>query len=131
MSKVALKFKERVTEAGNTVVEAAINAKLLRMSDKFFDYVNAKGETIEYKLATVEFKDLNGTTQRPSNVHVYKTSVEEGMSVGGTYLGKVQLSQNADGSNRTPWWTISSLVVGADFSYDDFEIIMDDAVVGL
>ena len=131
MATVELKFKRRVTEGGNQVVEAAINAKLLRISDRFFTYVNGKGNSIEYKLATVEFKDLNGVTQRPSDVHVYKASVEEGMEVGGTYLGKVQLSENPDGSPRDPWWTLSSLATGNRFTNNDFKIIMDDEEVGI
>jgi len=85
MSKqVELKFKERVTEAGNIKVEASYHGKLLRMSPQFFSYQNADGEEIKYKLATVEFVDVSNTTYRIPNVHAYEKAVEQGMLVGET-----------------------------------------------
>lgn len=123
MSKqVELKFKERVTDAGNTKVEASVNGKLLRISPQFFDYQNAAGEEIRYKLATIEFADINAVVWRVPNVHVYETSVEQGMLVGETYLGKCEMSVNADGSYSDPWWSLSSLLIGDTLTAADFKI---------
>lgn len=123
MSKqVELKFKERVTEAGNTKVEASFHGKLLRMSPQFFSYQNADGEEIKYKLATVEFVDLNSITYRVPNVHVYETSVEQGMLAGETYLGKCEMNVDDKGNLSNPWWSLSSLLIGDTLTASDFKI---------
>lgn len=129
---IALKFVEQTTSRGNVVKVAKINGTLKRLSDKVFDYeVEGKDgiEKVEYKLATVEFLDENKTKHVANNVHVYKKSYEQDMEVGGTYLGSVTRSTNADGTARTPWWTLSSLVIGAEITDDMFEEVEETSKV--
>jgi len=129
---IALKFVEQTTSRGNVVKVAKINGTLKRLSDKVFDYeVEGKDgiEKVEYKLATVEFLDENKTKHVANNVHVYKKSYDQNMEVGGTYLGSVTRSTNADGTARTPWWTLSSLVIGAEITDDMFEEVEETSKV--
>jgi hypothetical protein len=130
---IALKFVEKTTSRGNLIKVARINGTLKRLSDNVFDYetTNEKGdlEMVEYKLATVEFLDENKQKHVANNVHVYKTSYEQGMEVGGTYLGSVTRSKNADGSPRSPWWALSSLVIGAEITDDMFEEVEETSKV--
>lgn len=130
---IALKFVEKVTPKGNITKVAKINGTLKRLSDKVFDYevINEKGEVekVEYKLATVEFLDENKTTHVANNVHVYKTSYEQGMEAGVTYLGSVTRSKNADGTARSPWWALSSLVIGDTITDDMFEEVEETSKV--
>ena len=129
---IALKFVEQTTSRGNVVKVAKINGTLKRLSDKVFDYeVEGKDgiEKVEYKLATVEFLDENKTKHVANNVHVYKKSYDQDMEVGGTYLGSVTRSTNADGTARTPWWTLSSLVIGAEITDDMFEEVEETSKV--
>lgn len=130
---IALKFVEKTTSRGNVVKVAKINGTLKRLSDNVFDYevTNEEGdlEKVEYKLATVEFLDENQQKHVANNVHVYRKSYEQGMETGGTYLGSVTRSKNADGSARSPWWALSSLVVGADITDDMFEEVEETSKV--
>jgi hypothetical protein len=129
---IALKFVEQTTSRGNVVKVAKINGTLKRLSDKVFDYeVEGKDgiEKVEYKLATVEFLDENKTKHVANNVHVYKKSYEQDMEVGGTYLGSVTRSTNADGTPRSPWWALSSLVIGAEITDDMFEEVEETSKV--
>jgi hypothetical protein len=129
---IALKFVEKTTSRGNVVKVANINGTLKRLSDKVFDY-KVEGEngveTVEYKLATVEFLDENKTKHVANNVHVYRKSYEQDMEVGGTYLGSVTRSTNADGSARTPWWALSSLVIGTEITDDMFDEVEETSKV--
>lgn len=129
---IALKFVEQTTSRGNVVKVAKINGTLKRLSDKVFDYeVEGKDgiEKVEYKLATVEFLDENKTKHVANNVHVYKKSYEQDMEVGGTYLGSVTRSTNADGTPRSPWWALSSLVIGTEITDDMFEEVEETSKV--
>jgi hypothetical protein len=130
---IALKFVEKTTSRGNLIKEAKINGTLKRLSDKVFDYdvENEKGKTekVEYKLATVEFLDENQQKHVANNVHVYKKSYEQDMEVGSTYLGSVTRSKNADGSPRSPWWALSSLVIGAEITDDMFEEVEETSKI--
>lgn len=119
--KVVLKFKEETTPNGNVVKNASFAGTLLRMSEKVFDYTNADGVVINFKLADVRFTDAVGTSHVEPNVHVYEASFEQGMEVGETYLGKVTRSKNADGTARSPWFNLYSVVVGVRSTDDDFE----------
>jgi hypothetical protein len=119
--KISLKFVAETTPSGNLQNVANIKAELQRLSEKEFSYVNASGEELTYKLATITFIDLNGNKFTRENVVVYATSYEQGMELGMTYLGKVSRSKNADGSARKPWYTVSSLLVAEESSDDDFE----------
>lgn len=121
---IALKFVEKTTSNGNVVKVANIKGTLKRLSPNVFSYeVDTKDgiETVEYKLATVEFLDEKSAKHVANNVHVYRKSYEQDMEVGGNYLGSVTRSKNADGSARTPWWSLSSLVVGNDITDDMFD----------
>jgi hypothetical protein len=124
MSKVVLKFKEEVSANGNVSKVANIKGELLKLSDPTFEYANRDGEVLQYKLATIKFADHAGTNHVRENVVVYSTSYNKGMEVGTTYLGKVSRSNNADGTPRKPWVTLSSLVSGVDFADDDFEEVV-------
>tara|TARA_R110000822_G_C15158892_1_gene478039 strand:- start:346 stop:750 length:405 start_codon:yes stop_codon:yes gene_type:complete len=119
--KVVLKFKEETTPNGNVVKNASFAGTLLRMSEKVFDYTNADGVVINFKLADVRFTDAVGTSHVEPNVHVYEASFEQGMETGETYLGKVTRSKNADGTARSPWFNLYSVVVGVRSTDDDFE----------
>jgi hypothetical protein len=130
---IALKFVEQTTSRGNVVKVAKINGTLKRLSDNVFDYevTNEKGdiEKVEYKLATVEFLDENKQKHVANNVHVYRKSYEQEMEVGSTYLGSVTRSKNADGTARSPWWALSSLVIGADITDDMFDDVEETSKV--
>lgn len=130
---IALKFVEKTTSRGNLVKVAKINGTLKRLSDKVFDYetTNEKGgiELIEYKLATVEFLDEKQQKHVANNVHVYKTSYDQGMEVGDIYLGSVTRSKDTDGKPRSPWWALSSLVIGAEITDDDFEEVEETSKI--
>lgn len=119
--KVVLKFKEETTPNGNVVKNATFAGTLLRMSDKVFPYTNASGTVINYKLADVRYTDAVGTTHVEPSVKVYEASYEQGMEVGESYLGRVTRSKNADGTARSPWFTLYSVVVGVNSTDDDFE----------
>lgn len=121
MSKITLKFREEKSVNGNISKVANIKGTLNRLGEKEFSYANASGEEITYRLATVTFSDLAGVAHTRENVVVFDTSYEKGMEVGSTYLGKISRSNNADGTPRKPWVTLSSLVAGVDFQDDDFE----------
>ena len=133
MSKplIKLAFKEETTPNGNSQFVANIKAELIRLSEKEFSYVNASGEQLTYKLATITFADLNGNKFTRENVVVYNTSYEKGMEVGMTYLGKVSRSTNADGTPRKPWYTVSSLLVADENSDSDFESIEVSQEIGI
>ena len=124
MSKIALKWKDEVTENGNATKVANIKGTLKRLSEKEFSYVNKHGEELTYRLATITFPDFNGTVHTRENVVVYNSSFEKGMETGVTYLGKITRSTNADGTARKPWVTLSSLESGVDFQDDDFEEVV-------
>jgi len=130
---IALKFVEKTTSRGNLVKVAKIKGTLKSLSDKVFDYetTNEKGgiELIEYKLATVEFLDEKQQKHVANNVHVYRKSYEEGMDVGSTYLGSVTRSKDADGSPRSPWWALSSFIIGAEITDDDFEEVEETSKI--
>jgi hypothetical protein len=119
--KVVLKFKEETTPSGNVVKNATFAGTLLRMSDKVFEYTNADGVVINYKLADVRYTDAVGTSHVEPNVKVYEASYEQGMESSETYLGRVTRSKNADGTARSPWFTLYSVVVGVNSTDDDFE----------
>lgn len=119
--KIVLKFKEETTPSGNVVKNATFAGTLLRMSDKVFEYTNADGVVINYKLADVRYADALGTTHVEPSVKVYEASYEQGMQVGESYLGRVTRSKNADGTARSPWYTLYSVVVGVNSTDDDFE----------
>lgn len=121
---IALKFVEKTTSNGNVVKVANINGTLQRMSDKVFSYETETENgpsLVEYKLATVSFTDTAGVKHTANNVHVYKVSFEQDMEIGGTYLGSVTRSNNADGTARTPWWSLSSCVTGNTITDDMFD----------
>lgn len=122
---ITLKFKEEVSANGNISKVANFKGTLNRISEKEFSYTNASNELITYKLATVTFTDFAGVSHTRENVVVFDTSYNKGMEVGVTYLGKISRSNNADGSSRKPWVTLSSLQAGTDFVEDEFE----DAVI--
>ena len=119
--KVVLKFKEETTPSGNVVKNASFAGTLLRLSEKVWPYTNAEGKEVFYKLADVRYADAVGTTHVEPSVKVYEASYEQGMEVGETYLGRVTRSKNADGSARSPWFTLSALVVAVNSTDDDFE----------
>jgi hypothetical protein len=132
---VALKFKEQTTSNGNVVKVAKINGTLKTLSENVFSYtVDGENgpEIVEYKLATIEFLDENQKKHVAPRVHVYKKSYEQGMEIGETYLGSITRSQNADGSPRSPWLSLSSFVVGQDLTDDMFEDVSENSkVLGL
>jgi hypothetical protein len=129
---IALKFVEKTTTKGNVFKEAKIKGTLKRLSPNVFSYdVDTEDgvDKVEYKLATIEFLDENKTKHVATNVHVYKSSYEQGMEVGETYLGSVSRSKNADGTPRSPWWALSSLVIGAEITDDMFEEVEETSKV--
>lgn len=121
---IKLSFVEKTTSKGNVVKVAKVKGTLKRLSDQVFSY-QAEGENgpelVEYKLANIEFTDLNNNKFNADQVHVYKKSYEQGMSIGETYLGSVTRSQDANGNPRQPWWTLSSLPIGATITDSDFD----------
>lgn len=118
---IALKFVEQTTPKGNLIKVAKIKGTLKSLSPNSFSYTNDSGDSIEYKLATIEFLDENQEKKVANQVHVYKSSYEQGMEIGETYLGSVTRSKNADGTARSPWLALSSLVVGNAITDDMFE----------
>lgn len=129
--KIVLSFKEETTPSGNVQKVANIKANLQRLSDKEFSYENSKGEVLTYKLATISFVDTKGTTHVRDGVVVYDTSYDQGMETGYTYLGKISRSNNADGTPRKPWYTISSLLVADENSDADFEDVEVSEEIGI
>ena len=67
--KCVLKFKQETTENGNVVRVANIAGTLKRLSEKVFDYTNAEGTVISYKLATMSTTrpTIGGKKQRENN----------------------------------------------------------------
>lgn len=61
--------------------EASFNGKLISISDKVLQNSNGKN----YKVATVEFKDVNNETQR-STALVYEGNYSKGMEINESYL---------------------------------------------
>ena len=118
---IKLTFKVDQTTNGNTVKVATISGTLKRLSEKVFSYSNASGEEFNYKLADIAFTDNAGAKHNTSQVVVYEASYEQGMEVGGTYLGRIQRGVNKDGSIRKPWTTLSSYEAGSALSEADFE----------
>ena len=72
-------------------------------------------------MADIAFTDNVGAKHNTSQVVVYEASYEQGMEVGGTYLGRIQRGVNSDGSIRKPWVTLSSYEAGSALSEADFE----------
>lgn len=121
---IKLKFKAETTQNGNKQFVANYKGKLSRLSEQDFSYVNGAGNTIEYKLATVSFNDLDGVNHTLDSVVVYATSLGKGMELGQTYLGRISRSFNADGSARKPWVALYSAVAGKEISDADFDAIV-------
>jgi len=121
---IKLKFKTEETKNGNKQFVANYKGTLSRLSDQDFSYVNGSGETVNYKLATVSFNDLDGTKHTLDSVVVYATSLAKGMELGQTYLGRISRSFNADGSARKPWVALYSAVAGKEISDADFDAIV-------
>ena len=70
--------------------EANFSAKLLSISEKTLVNSNDKN----YKIATIEFKDINNETQRTS-AFIYEGNYKYGMTIGESYLATA--SQVSDG----------------------------------
>lgn len=121
---IKLKFKAETTQNGNKQFVANYKGTLSRLSEQDFSYVNGAGNTIEYKLATVAFSDLDGVKHTLDSVVVYATSLGKGMELGQTYLGRISRSFNADGSARKPWVALYSAVAGKEISDADFDAIV-------
>jgi hypothetical protein len=121
---IKLKFKAEETKNGNKQFVANYKGTLSRLSDQDFSYVNGSGETVNYKLATVSFNDLDGVKHTLDSVVVYATSLAKGMELGQTYLGRISRSFNADGSARKPWVALYSAVAGKEISDADFDAIV-------
>ena len=121
---IKLKFKAETTKNGNKQFVANYKGTLSRLSEQDFSYVNGAGNTIEYKLATVSFNDLDGVNHTLDSVVVYATSLGKGMELGQTYLGRISRSFNADGSARKPWVALYSAVAGKEISDADFDAIV-------
>lgn len=121
---ITLKFKAEETKNGNKQFVANYKGTLNRLSEQDFSYVNGSGETVNYKLATVSFNDLDGVKHTLDSVVVYATSLAKGMELGQTYLGRISRSFNADGSARKPWVALYSAVAGKEISDADFDAIV-------
>lgn len=121
---IKLKFKAEETKNGNKQFVANYKGTLSRLSEQDFSYVNGSGETVNYKLATVSFNDLDGVKHTLDSVVVYATSLAKGMELGQTYLGRISRSFNADGSARKPWVALYSAVAGKEISDADFDAIV-------
>lgn len=121
---IKLKFKADETKNGNKQFVANYKGTLSRLSEQDFSYVNGSGETVNYKLATVSFNDLDGVKHTLDSVVVYATSLAKGMELGQTYLGRISRSFNADGSARKPWVALYSAVAGKEISDADFDAIV-------
>jgi len=124
---ITLKFKEETSPSGRVSNVANASAILKRLSDDvpgkgLFAYVNGAGETINYRLATVQFTDDLGVKHFKDSVVVYEKSYTKGMEIGACYLMKITLAteKNDDGTSRRPWVTLSSALVGEAFSADEF-----------
>jgi hypothetical protein len=128
-----LKFKEETNVNGRVSKVANFNGTLSRLSEQEFSYENANGETVEYRLATVAMTDSVGEKHNLDGVVVYKTAIEKGMTVGKTYLGRVQIPINADGSAGKPWVTLSSAEVATQanaMSFEDIASVGEIANIG-
>lgn len=121
---IKLKFKAEETKNGNKQFVANYKGTLSRLSEQDFSYVNGAGETVNYKLATVSFNDLDGVKHTLDSVVVYATSLSKGMELGQTYLGRISRSFNADGTARKPWVALYSAVAGKEISDADFDAIV-------
>ena len=62
-------------------LQAQFSGKLLSISDREFENTNGKN----YKVATIEFADINGEIQRAS-CFIYEGNYKYGMEVGQSYL---------------------------------------------
>ena len=82
-------MKFEINETTNNQ-EASFGAKLLSISEK--PLKNANG-TI-YKIANIEFEDINGKTQK-SSAMVYEGNYNYGMEIGKTFLAKATLSSGS------------------------------------
>lgn len=67
--------------------EANFTAKLISMSDKTLTNVNQKN----YKVGTIEFKDINGKNQRTS-AFIFEGNYQHGMEIGESYLTTATLT---------------------------------------
>ncbi len=121
---IKLKFKAEETKNGNKQFVANYKGTLSRLSEQDFSYVNGAGDTVNYKLATVSFNDLDGAKHTLDSVVVYATSLSKGMELGQTYLGRISRSFNADGTARKPWVALYSAVAGKEISDADFDAIV-------
>jgi len=121
---IKLKFKAEETKNGNKQFVANYKGTLSRLSEQDFSYVNGAGDTVNYKLATVSFNDLDGVKHTLDSVVVYATSLGKGMELGQTYLGRISRSFNADGTARKPWVALYSAVAGKEISDADFDAIV-------
>lgn len=121
---IKLKFKAEETKNGNKQFVANYKGTLSRLSEQDFSYVNGAGDTVNYKLATVSFNDLDGVKHTLDSVVVYATSLSKGMELGQTYLGRISRSFNADGTARKPWVALYSAVAGKEISDADFDAIV-------
>jgi len=121
---IKLKFKAEETKNGNKQFVANYKGALSRLSEQDFSYVNGAGDTVNYKLATVSFNDLDGVKHTLDSVVVYATSLSKGMELGQTYLGRISRSFNADGTARKPWVALYSAVAGKEISDADFDAIV-------
>jgi hypothetical protein len=120
--KCSLIFKTEITENGNEIKVANIAGTLLSLTDRTWNYTNAKNEIINYKLARISFVDKKDNTFIEEGVKVYEASYSQGMSPNNTYLGRVSRGgKNADGSDKTPWVTLYSVQVGNTMSDSDYE----------
>jgi hypothetical protein len=129
--QIMLTWKLETTTGGNQVKNATIVGTLLRLSETVFSYDNASGDTLNYKLADIQFTDNNGVSFKKQGVVVYESSYSQGMELGENYLGRISRGTNEDGSARKPWATLSSYVAGDSFSEADFaeEEILDEITV--
>jgi hypothetical protein len=67
--------------------EANFTAKLISMSEKVLTNVNQKN----YKVGTIEFKDINEETQRTS-CFIFEGNFKHGMVIGESYLTTATLT---------------------------------------
>jgi hypothetical protein len=79
-------MKFEINETTNNQ-EASFGAKLLSISEKSLE--NSNGTY--YRIANIEFEDINGKTQK-SSAMVYEKNLAYGMEIGKTFLAKATLS---------------------------------------
>jgi hypothetical protein len=84
---------------GEQQKRANFSAKLISISDKTLTNVNGT----EYRVATIEFKDAKGVSQRVSAM-IYENNFKYGMTVGETYNATVTIT-----SGNAPLITVSHL----------------------